>query len=111
MIIAGHLGSGVVDEYTVEMNGVPFDLAAANVLKLQVVVEGFAIDSVSNPELVSFDTSTVKIKWGSIVKPKGGYSPTIYAYYENDDEGTVLYGPGKYENIDLTLVEDERPST
>jgi hypothetical protein len=109
MIISGHLGSGTISRYTVEKDGVPFDLNTANIEKVQVVVVGFAMDSILNPNLVSFAGSTIQIKWGAVEKPQGGYSPSIYVYYFGDTEGTVLYGPGKDTFINLTLVEDERP--
>jgi hypothetical protein len=109
MIVSGYLGSGEKSAYTVEKDGESFDLDAANIQKVQVVISGFAMDSDNNPTDVIFSGSTLQIKWGSIEKPQGGYSPTIYVYYTGDSEGTVLYGPGKDESITLTLVEDERP--
>lgn len=97
-----------VSTYTVKKDGVDFDLSAAGIVRVEIVDEGFTMDSTS--EFVTLSGSTLTIEWGAFSAAPGQLSPTIYAYRAGDTKGEVLYGPGQ-SPIHLDLHPDERPAS
>lgn len=106
-VIAYENSSGE-EEYSVTKDGNDFNLNTAGVTKIEVVENGQSIDSDSAH--VSFTGSRIKIAWGKLKAP-GVSNPTIYAYSPNYPDGEVIIGPGKTDNVILSMMPDERPAT
>lgn len=104
----GYLGSSNKSVYTVQKDGVDFDLAAAGVIRLDVVEDGKTLSTASGE--ITITGAQIEIEWGAFDLPSNNYMPTIYAYKAGDDKGEVIFGPAE-NSINLLLYPDERPST
>ena len=105
-VIAYQNSSGE-EEYNITKDGDDFNLNAAGVTKIEVVENGQSIDS--DGDHVSFTGSRIKIAWGKLKAP-GVSIPTIYAYSANYPDGEVIVGPGREDNVILSMMPDERPT-
>lgn len=105
-VIAYQNSSGE-EEYNITKDGDDFNLNAAGVTNIEVVENGQSIDS--DGDYVSFTGSRIKIAWGKLKAP-GVSNPTIYAYSANYPDGEVIVGPGREDNVILSMMPDERPT-
>ena len=94
------------ETYEVKKNGLPFDLTAAGVTRIEVVKGGKVIDSTTSD--VTYSGTSLSIEWGALDLTSGSFSPTIYAYKAGDLKGEVLFAPTQ-SPILLQVLPDERP--
>lgn len=105
MQVITYRNSNKFHEYTVQKDGVPYDLIQGGVTRIEVAESGKSIDSTSAN--VTFTGSTLRIKWSALNLPEGTYEPTVWVYTTSNPEGEVLYGP-LINPISLTFLNDER---
>jgi hypothetical protein len=91
--------------YEVKKNGELFNLTAAGVTRIEIIVNGKSISS--DTTAVSYSETSLEIEWGALPINSGAFSPIIYAYKDNDLKGEVLFGPTK-SSIYLQVISDER---
>jgi hypothetical protein len=91
--------------YEVKKNGELFNLTAAGVTRILIIVNGQSISSDTNA--ISYSGSSLEVEWGALNINSGAFTPIIYAYKDDDQKGEVLFGPTK-SSIYLQVISDER---
>lgn len=94
-----------IHSYTVNKDGVDFDINSAGVVRVDIAENGKILSSESG--LVSFSGSNLSVEWGAL-DVVGRCSPTIYMYKSVDGKGEVVFGPGMLQSIDLAMMQDDR---
>jgi hypothetical protein len=105
MITYQTAGSTTKTDYETKINGEPFNLIAAGIVRIEAFDQGESI-STDNTN-ITFDTTKISIAWGQLPLSVGTYAPVIYGYKSGDTEGTLLIG-GVESPLKLIIERDGR---
>ena len=108
MITYQTAGSTTKTDYETKINGEPFNIIAAGIVKIEAFDQGVSISS--DNANITFDTEKISIAWGQLPLSVGTYSPVIYGYKTGDTEGTLLIG-GEESPLTLVIERDGREET
>ncbi|MGJ8680527.1 hypothetical protein [Paraglaciecola sp.] len=97
----GFKGRSNINSYVIHKDNQPFDLVAADVIKLEVEAGGAVIDSDSTA--LSFDSTGFEVEFGALDITNGRHITKLTAYTATDNKGKILIGPGLKGNLTLTM--------